>query len=196
MALIVAGIAVADFFIPVTLIPWMNWVSTSSVALAAILLIIASVRELGAGNALPAHSRPPSVGAPSLDTPGAMYVFSWHVPPFRRLSLIVLGLYLGVNLVPGAWILLQMFGLYLPGSHPQFIADTPATFIVRTFLTLSLALVGITGLGLGIGWDDRENWSCSGKQGWTDDQEREASAVDPVGEDTGYLVGHWQPGTA
>lgn len=151
MALIVAGIAVADFFVPVTPFPWVNWVSTGSVALAALILIIASVRELGADNVLPAYAQPPSAAAPSLAAPGAAYVFSWRVRPLRRLGLIILGVCLSFNLIPCAWVCLQLFGIYLPGFHPQFTADAPTTYIVRIFLTMTLALTVLIGLGLALG---------------------------------------------
>lgn len=151
IALIVAGVAVADFFVPVTSVPWVNWASTGSVALAALILIIASVRELGAGNVVPSHAQPPSAAVPSLAAPGAMYVFSWRIPPVRRLGFIALGICLSFNLIPCAWVALQMFGLYLPGAHPQVIGDAPTTFIVRVILTLILALAGVMGLGLALG---------------------------------------------
>ena len=151
IALIVVGIAVADFFVPITSVPWVNWGSTGSLVFAALILIIASVRELGAGNVVSAHAQPPSAAAPSLAAPGAMYVFSWRVPAFRRLGFIALGLCLGINLIPCAWVALQMFGLYLPGTHPQVIADAPTTFIVRVILTFTLALFGVMGLGVALG---------------------------------------------
>lgn len=100
-ALILAGIAVADFFFSVTPVPWVNWVSTGSLALATLCLIVASVWMALAKPTLPAHARPPSVGAPSLDAPGVSYILSWRTPLLRRLALICIGLCLAVNLVPG-----------------------------------------------------------------------------------------------
>jgi hypothetical protein len=147
----VAGIAVADFFVPITPVPWVNWVSTGSLILSALILIIASVRELGAVNVLHAHAQRPSAATPSLAAPGAMYVFSWRVPAFRRLGFIALGFCLGINLIPCAWVALQMFGFYLPGTHLQVMDDVPATFIVRVILTVTLALFGIMGLGVALG---------------------------------------------
>jgi hypothetical protein len=151
LALIVAGIAAAIFFVPVMPVSWVNWVSVGSLAISALILIVVSLWTAVNRSVLPAHARPPSVGAPSLDASGVAYVLSWRPPLLRRLTLIALGLCLGINLVPCAWVFSQMVGLYLPGSHPQFISDTPATFIVRVFLTLSLTLVGVIGLGLALG---------------------------------------------
>lgn len=150
-ALILAGIAVVDFFFPVTPVPWLNWVSTGSLAFLIVCLIIASLWTALARSALPAHASPPSVGAPSFDAPGVVYVLSWRPPQLRRLALICIGLCLAFNLIPSVLTLLLSFGLSLPGSHPQFLSDGVYTFMGRFVLGFVLALVGLVGLAMAYG---------------------------------------------
>lgn len=84
LTLFLAGITAADFLFPVTPFPWVNWVSVGSLALTTLCLIIASLWTALAKSTLPAHSSPPSVGAPSLDAPGVAHILSWRTPLVRR----------------------------------------------------------------------------------------------------------------
>lgn len=147
-ALIMAGITAADFLFPVTPFTWVNWLSAGSLALVTLSLIVASVRTALARSTLPLHATPPSVGAPSLEAPEVAYLLTWKTPLLRRLLTTALGLCLAVNVVPGAWVLLQQLALALPGYHPQLLSDDPFTFMGRYMLAFVLGAFGIAGLGV------------------------------------------------
>ena len=147
-ALILGGITAADFLFPVTPDSWVNWVSTGSLALATGGLLVASLWTALARNTVPAHASPPTVGAPSLDAPGVAYVLSWRTPPLSRLALVLVGACLAVNLAPGVWALLLSFGVYLPGYHPQLLADGVFASLGRYVLAVILAMCGVIGLAL------------------------------------------------
>lgn len=148
LVLFLAGIIAADILLPMTPVTWVKWVSVGSLALTVCCLIIASLWTASARRPLLAHASPPSVGAPSLDAPEVAYVLSWRAPLLRRLTLIFIGLCLAVNLVPGVWALLLLFGLSLPGYHPQLLFDGVFAFMGRFALAFILAMFGLIGLAL------------------------------------------------
>jgi hypothetical protein len=150
VALILASITAADFLFPLTPFAWLNWVSVSSLVLATLCFFIASLWTALARSTLPAHARPPSVGAPALDAPGVAYVLSWRTPLIRRLVISSMGLCLAVNLIPVAWMLLLLlqFGLSLFGVHPQPLADDAFATLGRFVLAFTLSICGVIGVGL------------------------------------------------
>ncbi|HEY7019853.1 MAG TPA: hypothetical protein VH349_01975 [Ktedonobacterales bacterium] len=147
-ALILAGITAVDFFFAVTPDSWVNWMSTGSLALATGGLLVASLWTALARNTAPAHATPPTVGAPTLDGSGVAYILAWRTPALSRLAQALLGACLAINLAPGVWALLVSFGLYLPGYHPQLLADGVFASLGRYLLAVILGMCGVIGLAL------------------------------------------------
>lgn len=150
-ALFLAGITAADFLLPVTPLTWVNWGSAGSLVLATFCFVIAGLRTALARRRLPTHASPPSVGAPPLDALGVVYILSWRTPPLTRLLVILLGLCLAFNLIPGAWVLFLQFAPFQPGNQSQILSDGVFTFMGRFALAFALAGLGLVGLGLAYG---------------------------------------------
>jgi hypothetical protein len=147
-ALILGGITVADFFWAATPASWVRWVSAGSLAFLTGWLLVDSLRTALERNLLPAHATPPAVGAPSLDAPGVVYTLNWRAPARTRLALAVVGVCLAVNLAPALWALLLLFGLFLPGYHPQSFTDSAFVSRGRYVLACFLGMCGVIGLAL------------------------------------------------
>lgn len=147
-ALFVAGVTAADFFLPMTPLAWVNWVSVGSLAFITLCLVIASLRAVFTTRTLPAHASPPSVGAPVPDAPGVAYALSSRLPALRRIFLIFIGLFLAFNVVPGAWALFMLFTPFLPGHETQLLSESAFTMLGRYMLAFVLAIFGLIGLGL------------------------------------------------
>jgi hypothetical protein len=147
-ALVVAGIAAADFLFPVTPFTWVNWASAGSMALVALSLLLATLWIALSRSTLPVGARPPSVDAPSLDALAVAYSFSWRMPPLRRLAFMLIGLCLAVNLVAGAWALLRQFASTLPGFQTQLLSEGGYTDFGHFMLALVLGGFGLLGLRL------------------------------------------------
>jgi hypothetical protein len=148
LAPILAGSAAADFFFPLTPVPWINWLSAGSLAFTALFLVAAGLREALTRSRLPAHAVPPSAGAPSLAAPGVAYVLSWRIPLVSRVTFLAFGSCLAVNLVPAAWILLRQLGALLPGFQAQILANGAIADIVDYTLAFLFAAIGMIGLAL------------------------------------------------
>jgi hypothetical protein len=148
VALILAVGTAAEYFFPLTPVPWVNWLSVGSLALTTLFLIVASVWEALARSRLPAHAGPPAVGAPSLEAPGVAYVLSGSIPLSKRLAFISFGLCLAVNLAPDAWILLHLFGAMLPGVQSHFLADGVFAATMHFVLAVIFAMIGLIGLAV------------------------------------------------
>ncbi|HEU5348671.1 MAG TPA: hypothetical protein VFU63_08670 [Ktedonobacterales bacterium] len=152
-ALILLGILAVDYLIPISPIPWLKWVSTGALALAALCTISLAVRTAFARSASLTHSMPLSAGAPSLDAPGLVYTLRWRPSLGRRVALIALGLSFAISLVPAVLLLLLALlalGVALPGYQPQILHGDGGDFTVmgRFGLAMVHGLVGIVGVGL------------------------------------------------
>lgn len=149
-ALALAGIAAADYFIPILPISWLTWVSTGALALAVLCAVFSAVRIAFARSAPLAHATLPSAGSSSLDAPSLAYSLVWRPPLGRRVVLITLGLCLAINLVPGILLLLLALSVALPGYQPHMLSGDGGDFnsIGRFGLAIVHVLVGILGVGL------------------------------------------------
>jgi hypothetical protein len=147
-ALILASSAAAAYFFPPTPVPWINWLGVGSLSITTLLFVATSLWEAFARTPLPAHASPPSVGAPSLEAPGAAYVFRWRIPLVRRLGVLFAGLSLAVNLVEAAYIFLLQFGAMPPGFQSQIHAEDIFANLVHFVLAIIFAMIGVLGLAL------------------------------------------------
>lgn len=152
VALLVAGIAAAEAFFPLTAFGWLNWASVGSLGVTAAGLVIAMLWNAMTTRELPAHVTPPPAGAPSLEAPGVIYSFSWRTPWLRRLWFVLVGLCLAINLAPGIYVMfdfvLQWILLLLPGFHFPRAFSVMELDVGKLMLAVILAALGMMGTAL------------------------------------------------
>jgi hypothetical protein len=146
-ALILGGITAADYFVPLTPVSWVNWLSTSSLALLTGCLLVASLWTALVRNTLPAHAAPP--------TAGAFVRCSWRCVCLELENASALAARTGTHRrvprrQPGARRL-DAAPLVRPLSaryHPQALSDGAFASMGRYLLAFALCTCGVIGLGL------------------------------------------------
>jgi hypothetical protein len=152
-ALCLVALACAEGVVPVTDYAWVNWASVAALALLALNCIRLAAASLRPRKPAVAEAGPPPVAAPTLDDATSAYALSWHAPARNRGRLLVLGLPLAVNLIPGAIAMFQAFGAFF-SINPLFSQQPPtdpANAIIGVFGSLWDFILGFMLVFLGLG---------------------------------------------